>query len=970
MNEVEHPGTKLRDILTAVVVFLFLAVVLTYPFVLHIGDHVRDGGDPYEYAWVLGFGAYQLTHDPLHLFDGNILYPFPLSLAYSDSTLPNVLLGTPILLLTGNGILALNVLTLLTFALAGLGMYLLVLTRTGSRYAAYGAGLVYGFSPYLFDHVSQLPNISIEWAPFALWSFERFLTSGRTRWAAGFALATLLQVLVSFYYAFILGIGIGIYLVVRLAQERDVLRRRAWVARLLGATAVAALIAIPLVSPYFTVEQRFGLQRTLSEAEGFAAWPANFLSVTASQRIQIVSPLVQLLQARDPSLEIAAPERQLYPGTFAILLTVLALTRVRSSRWVGPALMLLIGVALSFGPTFHPRNDATISLPISMPYTVLFDYLPGFTALRVPARFEALTVMGLALLAGEGLSGGRGALKRWRAEYRWQRGLVTISGLSCLALLTIESADHLTSVPALVGSQVPPVYRWLAAQPHPSPTVEIPIDTNGFHESPRAFYSTYHHQPLINGFRSFLPPRYDALVDLLAAFPARNAISAMARLGIRYVIVHRDELPPALASVQPTTSAGVRRVSQFGADEIYEVLGQPEPRPLRLAVAAPCLPEPGGTGSLSVSIESLDDSPDLVVPPRTKELRFQLMWYGRDGSTQQTMVETFLASPVIRLPDVVSLSYRAPALADVAALTVTLLGGDGLVVAPATVSVLSASGPASQPDPIPSLSSARLAASRGRVTDGIPFELRWRHDAVPPGRLVVFVNAYDDQARYWSEPLEQAEQFQTPAPCRGGETMEVQRLRFAPGTPPGAYHVEVGLMNVLTGERVPFVGPYQIPVTKVDLGLYRILPENVIQNGATVNSNDERPVFLNSIQLEHAAIVGSPRAGDTLPVYLRWSCSRSVSTNYTVFIHVSDGSGRIVAQTDHPLGGGAFPTPVWQPGDLLLDDETVALPSQLPPGPLNVSVGLYELATLQRLPVTSVNGANGIDDVRIGTIGS
>src|SRR5262249_14458452 len=154
-----------------------------------------DTGDSYEYAWVLGFGAYQLTHDPLHLYDGNILYPYPLSLAFSDSTLSNVVLGAPIIWLTGNPVLALNLLILSTFALAGMGMYLFVLNRTGSRYAAFASGLIYGFSPYLFDHVAQIPNISIEWAPFALWSFDRFLATGRTRWAIGFVLAAAAQTL-------------------------------------------------------------------------------------------------------------------------------------------------------------------------------------------------------------------------------------------------------------------------------------------------------------------------------------------------------------------------------------------------------------------------------------------------------------------------------------------------------------------------------------------------------------------------------------------------------------------------------------------------------------------------------------------------------------------------------------------------------------------------------------------------------
>jgi hypothetical protein len=966
---VNRPRTRPRDVLFAIPIFVILAITLTYPFVLHLADRIHDGGDPYEYAWVLGFGAHQLTRDPLHLFDGNILYPYPLSLAYSDSTLPNVLLGTPIVLLTGNAVLALNVLTLLTFALAGLGMYLLVLTRTGSSVAAYGAGLVYGFSPYLFDHVPQLPNISIEWAPFALWCIERFLATGRARWASGFALATLLQVLVSFYYAFILGIGIGVYVAVRLVQERQVLRRPVWIARLLGATAIAALVVVPLVTPYFTVERRFGLQRTLADADGFAAWPANYLSATSSLRLQAVRPLVDLVEARDPSLQVGAAERQLYPGTFVLLLVIVGLLRARWSRWIGPALLILLGVALSFGPTFHPRNDVTVSLPFPMPYTLLFDYVPGFTALRVPARFGALTVLGLALLAGEGLAAALKVSSAWRTDQRWQRGLVAVVGAASLAVLILESADQLPSEPTRVGSLVPPVYRWLASQPEPSPIVELPIGTNGFQESPRAYYSTYHHQPLVNGSRSFLPPGYEAMVAIFATFPSRTAISAMATLGIRYVVVHRDELTTTLTTILPDVASGVRRVAQFGADDVYEVTASGEPPPLRLVAAAPCLSTAAGPGALSLTIEPLDDRTVLLLSPRTTDLAFQLVWHGRDGSSEEEVVRVPVASPIIELPDVVSLAYRQPTIANVTSVSISLLGGDRLVATSATVAVTNVSAPASATDAIPTLTLARLASSRGRAADGIPFDLHWRHDVVPANRLVAFVNAYDDQARYWTEPLDQAEQFLTPAWCLGGETVETQRLRFVPGTPPGAYHVEVGLMNVLTGDRVPFVGPDQNTVTKVDLGVYRVLPDNVIANGATSGSGAERLVFADALALDHAAILG-PTSGAELPVYLRWSSLRTVSTNYTMFLHVSDPNGHVVAQVDHPLGGTTFPTTAWRPGDLLLDEENVTLPPQLPPGPLSISVGVYDLATLRRLPITSVGDASGIDDVKIGTIGS
>jgi hypothetical protein len=159
---------------------------LTYPLVAQAGNHLRDSGDSYEYAWVIGFGAYQLFHHPLNLFAGNIFYPFPTSLAYSDSVIPDVVLGAPLVIATGNPVLALNVLFLLTFFLSGQGMYLLVRERTGSLGAALVAGVVYAFNPYFLDHLAQIPNVSVHWCrdSFPL-ADPRVRPGYRTTWYGG-----------------------------------------------------------------------------------------------------------------------------------------------------------------------------------------------------------------------------------------------------------------------------------------------------------------------------------------------------------------------------------------------------------------------------------------------------------------------------------------------------------------------------------------------------------------------------------------------------------------------------------------------------------------------------------------------------------------------------------------------------------------------------------------------------------------
>ena len=63
-----------------------LAIVMTWPLLLHLGDIVpRDIGDPLAEAWQPAWGGHALLHQPLHFFDANRFWPIKDSLAFGDA---------------------------------------------------------------------------------------------------------------------------------------------------------------------------------------------------------------------------------------------------------------------------------------------------------------------------------------------------------------------------------------------------------------------------------------------------------------------------------------------------------------------------------------------------------------------------------------------------------------------------------------------------------------------------------------------------------------------------------------------------------------------------------------------------------------------------------------------------------------------------------------------------------------------
>jgi hypothetical protein len=92
--------------------------------------------------WILAWDAHALRHAPSQLFNANIFYPEPGTLAYSETLLGYLPIFGPILWLRGSPALAYNAIILFSFAAAGFAMYLLARHLTGREWPAIVAGIL------------------------------------------------------------------------------------------------------------------------------------------------------------------------------------------------------------------------------------------------------------------------------------------------------------------------------------------------------------------------------------------------------------------------------------------------------------------------------------------------------------------------------------------------------------------------------------------------------------------------------------------------------------------------------------------------------------------------------------------------------------------------------------------------------------------------------------------------------------
>jgi hypothetical protein len=104
----------------------------------------------------------------------------------------------------------------------------------------------------------------------------------------------------------------------------------------------------------------------------------------------------------------------------------------------------------------------------------------------------------------------------------------------------------------------------------------------------------------------------------------------------------------------------------------------------------------------------------------------------------------------------------------------------------------------------------------------------------------------------------------------------------------------------------------------------------------------------------------------TLNLTLFWQPLTTLPADYTAFLHLRNHENLIAVQRDSPPLDGAYPTSHWRPGEIVIDPITLPLPESLSPGSYTLFTGLYQLDTLQRLPVT--NDTSGENAILLGEI--
>jgi hypothetical protein len=539
------PGREMtrRELALAVIGACLLAIVMSWPLVLHLGADVpRDIGDPLAEAWQPAWGGHALLHQPLHFFDANRFWPIKDSLAFGDALIGYAPAG-----MIGNGphaaLVRYDLLFLFAYALAFFGAYLLARELGLSPAGAVIAGVAFAYAPYRLEQDGHMQVISSGGIPLSIAFAVRGIRLKRPWWLFLAWVVAWWQVSLGFVLGLPFAYGLAGAMVaaaiVWLVRRRPRLDRRLLIAGVAGAIFFVAATYL-IAHPYLHIADQFPeSKRSTHEVSGFSGPLKVFLTAPEENFVwgQATAGI------RNSLMDI--PEKTLFPGVAIVVLALVGLGSSRLSRRmrIGLGVGTVIFLVLELG--FRLEGG------LLWPYRVLYDVLPGWNAIRTPGRMATFSTLTLALLAA---AGGETLMRAaWRSRLpAWSP--VAVAGL--LALVIVTEGRSLPFDPFDDQKQPPVPALGTSTADLPAPQLHLPALKA---KENRAYQlaSTDGFPEIVNGRASTNPHTILTLISDMDSFPDAATVRELQDYGVRTVILH-------VGLTEGTPQAGAARKSIAG----------------------------------------------------------------------------------------------------------------------------------------------------------------------------------------------------------------------------------------------------------------------------------------------------------------------------------------------------------------------------------------------------------------------
>lgn len=526
-----------------------LAIIFTYPQITGLTTAVPQSplglsSDPYLMLWNAWWAKKSLINlitNPF--FTDYLFYPKGTSLAFHELTLLNGIVTIPFQVLFDGPrglILGYNMVILLSFVLAGIGMFALIKYLIGSPSAAFFGGIAFAFCPYRTMHIVHMDLLSMGWIPLYMLSLIRtFREKGYLNpvLAGFFFCATWLSCSVYAYFLLLITVLFAIYSLLfsqKEMQPKHSVHRFVLLFFLLSVAITPRLIA--MLRAGGAVEQPGEVLDILS---------ANLLGYLIPTEKHVLYRFIFGLIRGHSFYMAGVPGHATFLTFTVIALAVVAVARFplrTTGFWL---VVFLASVTLSLGLRLHVWRWAT-SIPL--PYALLCKFAPLFNVIRTPYRFVVLAEMGIIVLSCCGLkylvSGAQETASQGTIEAR-HIALARTRRSAIVGVFTALLCAELWNIPfRKYPITAPPAYSEIGKEYGSFAVLDLPA--THYPELTRSmYYQTLHEKPIPIGVLSRTNPTLqDFATNILpkSASPGelhREEIERLRQNGVKYLIYHK-----------------------------------------------------------------------------------------------------------------------------------------------------------------------------------------------------------------------------------------------------------------------------------------------------------------------------------------------------------------------------------------------------------------------------------------------
>ena len=247
------------------------------------------------------------------------------------------------------------------------------------------------------------------------------------------------------------------------------------------------------------------------------------------------------------------------------------------------------------------------------------------------------------------------------------------------------------------------------------------------------------------------------------------------------------------------------------------------------------------------------------------------------------------------------------------------------------------------------VNAAPIESGRGIVT----LLLDWRAAQKPARDFAISVRLTDARGEIvWAQADGQPSSGTQPTSAwQPGQIVYDHRpLTIPPGTPPGTYAIQVAMYDPATDTAANITAPANLGGQTLTLGTVEIVRPPVVPPAPTI------PNPLDA-QWNEIALIGTGsvpdeiNAGDTLPLTLYWQARQKPTRDYRVHVLLVDSTGAWRASDIHRPANDAFPTTVWNAGEIWLDKFQLKIDAGSAPGDARIFVFVTDAQSDETLPL-------------------